>query len=90
MNTKAILVIFFSLIYSITFSHQKKIEFKNESFQNILNLAKVENKPVFLYAYSPGCQFCKEMEQTIFPDSAVSLFYNNTFISYKINLDDIA
>jgi hypothetical protein len=28
------------------------------------------------------------MEETIFPDSAVSRYYNNTFISYKVNLDD--
>jgi thioredoxin-related protein len=67
---------------------QQKVEFKNGTFESILSLAKIAKKPVFLYAYSPGCQFCKEMEETVFPDSAVSLFYNNTFLSYKINLDD--
>jgi thioredoxin-related protein len=88
MNTKAFLVVFFLLIHSIVFSQQKNIAFKIERFRSILNLAKAENKPVLLYAYSPGCQFCKEMEETVFTDSTVSRYYNNTFISYKVNLDD--
>lgn len=66
----------------------KKINFADSSWDLVLQRAKKEGKSVFLYAYTPSCRFCAQMEKDVFVNEAVADFYNSTFISHKINIED--
>ncbi|MGO8609221.1 thioredoxin family protein, partial [Rhizobium johnstonii] len=43
-------------------------------------------RPVFVYAYSPGCHFCQQMEKTTLRSAAVAAYYNATFVSVKVDV----
>ncbi|OGX83965.1 thioredoxin family protein [Hymenobacter coccineus] len=64
------------------------IAFAGGSWADAQAAAKKEHKSIFLYASSPGCHWCKPMEKEVFTDPAVSAYYNATFLSYKINIDE--
>jgi thiol-disulfide isomerase/thioredoxin len=49
------------------------------------DLAKAQNKPVFLEVYAPTCHVCTAFKPT-FDLPQVGNFYNQNFISYKLDL----
>ncbi len=64
----------------IEFIHDKK-------FQEILDMAKAENKLIFMDCYTTWCGPCKRLAAQVFPDSAVGEFYNSTFINTKFDME---
>lgn len=62
------------------------IAFESSSWSVTLQKARQARKPVFVYAYSPGCHFCQKMEQNTLHDAAATTYYNATFISFKVNV----
>lgn len=64
----------------IEFIHDKK-------FQEILDMAKAQNKLVFMDCYTTWCGPCKRLSAQVFPDSAVGEFYNSTFINTKFDME---
>ena len=64
----------------ITFVHDK-------SWSDILTLAKESNKLVFMDAYTTWCAPCKKMEKYVFTKPEVGTFYNENFISIKMNME---
>ncbi|GAA4311012.1 thioredoxin family protein [Nibribacter koreensis] len=64
------------------------ITFKESSWEKALQTAQKEKKPIFLYASTPACRYCKQMEREVFPVQEVASFYNSTFINFKINIAD--
>ena len=52
--------------------------------------AQQANKPIFFYVWSMGCGPCRTMARDVFPDPAVGSYYNATFVSYKVNMDEAA
>jgi len=70
------------------FSHaQLGIKFEESSFNNVLAKAKKENKLVFVDAYTSWCAPCKLMVKNIFPIQSVGDYYNEHFISTKIDME---
>ncbi|MET4106957.1 hypothetical protein ABIB60_002316 [Hymenobacter sp. UYP22] len=43
-------------------------------------------RPVFVYAYSPGCHFCQQMEKTTLRNAALATYYNTAFVSVKVDV----
>jgi thioredoxin-related protein len=78
------------LVNPLSMQAQKytNIEFAASSWEQALQTAQREQKPIFLYASTPACRYCKQMEKEIFPVQEVASFYNSTFINYKINIED--
>ena len=63
------------------------INFQNNTFEELLEIAKQENKILFVDAYAQWCVPCKNMSQNVFPDSLIGEFYNANFINAKIDME---
>ena len=88
MKTNLILIFIFSTILVSEAQKKADIDFSSSSSSYVLQKAEEEKKPIFLYAYSPSCHFCQEMEKGVFTGDAVANFYNTRFINYKIDIED--
>lgn len=82
---KKILPIFL-VLFSIIINAQG-INFEKDTFKNILEKAKKENKLVFLDAYTTWCGPCKMLERNVFPQKEVGDFYNAHFINAHFDME---
>ncbi len=82
---KKILPIFL-VLFSIIINAQG-INFEKDTFKNILEKAKRENKLVFLDAYTTWCGPCKMLERNVFPQKEVGDFYNAHFINAHFDME---
>lgn len=63
------------------------IQFFKGSWQQAVDLAKKENKFIFMDAYASWCGPCKKMKRTTFSDKLVGEVYNKNFISIAIDME---
>lgn len=82
---KKILPIFL-VLFSIIINAQG-INFEKDTFKNILEKAKKENKLVFLDAYTTWCGPCKMLERNVFTQKEVGDFYNAHFINAHFDME---
>jgi len=75
------------LFLSLNVFAQDGIKFLDAEFGEVLALAELEGKMVFLDAYTDWCQPCKKMDKEVFSQKKVSDFYNENFVSVKINME---
>lgn len=61
------------------------IQFFNGTFQEALEKAKAENKPIFLDVYATWCGPCKMLKKHTFSDKQVGEYYNTNFINIAID-----
>jgi thioredoxin-related protein len=52
-----------------------------------MDLAKKENKPVFLYFHADWCSYCKKLKKTTFQDALVLKYLRDNFISITVDTD---
>jgi thiol-disulfide isomerase/thioredoxin len=64
----------------IEFIHDKK-------FQELLDMAKKQDKVIFMDCYTSWCGPCKRLASTVFPDSAVGEYFNRAFINTKFDME---
>ncbi|HAM99198.1 MAG TPA: thioredoxin [Marinilabiliales bacterium] len=63
------------------------IHFQEGSWSEVLQLAKRENKLIFLDIYASWCGPCKLLKSKTFPDGNVGAFFNEKFINYAIDAE---
>ena len=63
------------------------IQFHKEKWNDILALAKKENKLVFLDVYASWCGYCKRLKKNTFSDIEVGKFYNQNFIDVSLDAE---
>lgn len=63
------------------------IQFEQGKWNEVLELAKKENKLVFLDIYASWCGPCKLLKSRTFPDAKVGEFFNGNFINYAIDAE---
>jgi thiol-disulfide isomerase/thioredoxin len=57
------------------------------SFQQVKEIASKENKLIFVDAYTTWCGPCKQMAAKTFPDVLVGKYFNDNFVSVKIDME---
>ncbi len=84
---KSIIIAFVLLFSAVICKAQVKeeIQFQNISVDQAFELAKKENKLVFIDYSTVGCKPCKQMEVEIFVLPEVAKLVNENFISVKID-----
>ncbi len=94
MKTLSITLVLLALVglYSFTTLNKKTksdegIIFHSGTWQQALDLAKKENKMIFLDAYASWCGPCKKMKRTTFADKSVADYYNKNFINVAIDME---
>ncbi len=76
-----------AIVMMSTNSFAQGIVFTEGSFEEIVELAKKENKNIFVDAYTTWCAPCKKMTAQTFPDLQVGLFFNKNFVSIKLDAE---
>ncbi len=81
-------ILTFLLFFSLNlFAQENGIKFLDAEFGEVLALAELEGKMVFVDAYTDWCQPCKKMDKEVFSQKKVADFYNENFVSIKINME---
>jgi len=63
------------------------IQFEHTTWQEILKKAKIENKLIFIDAYTTWCGPCKMMAKKVFTDAEVGTFFNQNFVNVKLDME---
>ncbi len=66
------------------------IAFSEESYEQVLAQAKKQGKLVFVDAYAVWCGPCRRMSLDVFPQEEVGRFFNESFVSLKIDMEQAA
>jgi thiol-disulfide isomerase/thioredoxin len=74
-------------LFSIGFCRAQNVIFE-PSLKTAFEKAKQENKLVFVEYYNEKCPVCQKLEP-VFRESELSRFYNEHFINYKLNTENI-
>ncbi|MFC0263737.1 thioredoxin family protein [Fontibacter flavus] len=62
-----------------------KMEFYEGSWEEVLEAAKNQNKPIFIDIYATWCGPCKMMKLHTFSNKEVARFYNENFINLALD-----
>lgn len=63
------------------------IQFEHVDWEHTLQLAQEQDKIIFVDAYTTWCGPCKVMSKNVFPQEKVGDFYNEHFVSVKIDME---
>jgi thioredoxin-related protein len=86
------IIVLFSVVLAIRSdtSDAGSITLKGLKFQTnvtpALEAAKVQNKPIFIYARSESCGWCKKFEDETFTNQSVTRILNEKFILVSIDV----
>lgn len=65
---------------------QPNVPTKPTSYQNAIQLAQTQKKPVLLFFTADWCSYCQKMKSQTFPNAQVKEAMGN-FIYYEVNVD---
>jgi len=83
-NAMALILFAFPLLSS---QEKKGVEFFNGTLKEALFKAKAEKKAIFFDAYAVWCGPCKNMESNVFTDEALGDYFNEHFVSIRIDME---
>jgi len=80
------LILIFLFLFSVS-TYSKGIEFQKIKLDAAKEIAKKENKIIFIDYYADWCGPCKWLAKNVFTDNEVGVLFNKNFINLKINAD---
>lgn len=83
---KKLLLAIVLLLAGLT-AQSQGIQFTEGSWSEILQKAKLSDKPVFVDIYTTWCGPCKKMATEVFTQPQVGEFFNERFICYKLDAE---
>ncbi len=63
------------------------IQFNTKTWNDVLALAKKENKSIFLEISTSWCGYCKKMKADVYTDTEVAKYFNSTFINISVDAE---
>jgi Thioredoxin-like len=63
------------------------IKFAKISLAKTFEIAKEQNKPVFVEIYAIGCHHCENFKKFVDNNAGVGKYYNDKFISYQLEVN---
>ena len=78
------LVLLVTFTGSDAFAQVKELNWT--SFEEAVELAKEQGKPILVDVWAPWCGWCKKMQKDVYPELAATL--NEDFILTRLNRDD--
>jgi len=82
-----LLSIFLGVLLSTINLSAQGIEFFEGTFEEALEIAKQQEKLIFVDCYTTWCGPCKRMKKYIFPNKKAGDFYNKNFINMAIDME---
>jgi thiol:disulfide interchange protein len=82
-----IIAVIVTVSFSDVFSQNRSIRFIEKPWQEIVAMAKKENKLIFLDAFASWCGPCKWMAENMFTNDTVADYYNTAFICASIDME---
>jgi thiol-disulfide isomerase/thioredoxin len=82
-----ILALVFVFSFPDGFSQNRSIRFNEKPWKEIVEMAKKENKMIFLDAYASWCGPCKWMAANMFTNDTIADYYNKTFICASVDME---
>lgn len=81
--------IYMLLILAVSLTaHAQGIRFERDlSWKEVQAKAKANGKAIFVDAYTTWCGPCKQMDKDVFPKKETGDFFNQHFISFKLQMD---
>jgi len=74
--------------FMFSYSQEKGIHFERQmTWDQILVKASKSHKYIFVDCYTTWCGPCKQMDNNVFVNDNVGLFFNESFISVKLQMD---
>lgn len=91
LKTKSIFTLLLMVFSTIGFAQEpdpdKGIQFNEDAWAEILQLAKAENKPIFLDVYASWCGPCKALKHRTFPDASAGEYFNENYINVTLDAE---
>lgn len=87
---KTIFIILFTtflLSFVSLIGQNKEIEFSSNTWEYVLAEAKVQNKLIFIDAYTTWCGPCKWAAKYLFTNKEVANYYNENFINVSMDME---
>jgi thiol:disulfide interchange protein len=90
MRKNVFLILLIALVAGIIYANHDPlpeggITFHQGTVQEAFELAKKENKPIFIDVYAVWCGPCRLLKQYTFTDKAVGEYFNANFINLAID-----
>lgn len=84
---KRLLLTSLAFVQSMILLAQEHIQFQKLTFSEAKELAKKENKLIFLDGFTSWCAPCKWMEGNVFSQPEVAAYFNTRFINTKFDCE---
>lgn len=87
---KIVLILLLSLMFINAVAENRGINFFHGTWIEAIEMAKSENKLIFIDFYTKWCGPCKAMADEVFITKQIGDFYNKNFINVKIDAETMA
>ncbi len=89
MNKTSLLLFGFLALVCSSFSVDNGvgITFFDGKYSDAKKLAAETGKTIFIDGYTEWCKPCKQMATTVFTDKDIAIYFNQTFINVKMDME---